>query len=122
MKRYVLAHDLGTTGNKATIYDDSGSLVCSSFHGYDTNYAYIGWAEQNPEDWWHAVCNSTQELLCHSRVQPHDIAVVTFSGQMMGCIPLDRNARALRPAIIWADQRAVNQEALVSKKIPRPDV
>jgi xylulokinase len=122
MRHYVLAHDLGTTGNKATIYDDRGSLIRSSFYSYNTDYAYTGWAEQEPEDWWEAVCNSTKELLHHSRLRPQDIAVVTFSGQMMGCIPLDRNARALRPAIIWADQRAVSQESFICRRIPRPDI
>ena len=63
MADYVLAHDLGTTGNKATLYDREGRLVDSSFYGYETEYAQTGWAEQDPEDWWQAVCVSTQKLL-----------------------------------------------------------
>jgi xylulokinase len=63
--------------------------------------------EQNPEDWWKAVCASTKELLNSVRIQPNDIACIAFSGQMMGCVAVDRQARPLRNAIIWADQRAV---------------
>lgn len=66
MKQYVLAHDLGTTGNKATLYDRDGRLVGSAFYGYETRFEHTGWAEQNPEDWWQAVCNSTQKLLKQS--------------------------------------------------------
>ncbi|MFC2024325.1 xylulokinase [Chloroflexota bacterium] len=122
MKNHVLAHDLGTTGNKATIYNSNGDLVCSSLQEYDTSYIHSGWAEQNPDDWWRAVCDSTKELLFNSGLKANEIAVVTFSGQMMGCIPLGKDARALRPAIIWADQRAVDQERLVSNEISRKDI
>jgi xylulokinase len=119
---FVLAHDLGTTGNKATLYDRAGQLVGAQFHAYDTEYPHNGWAEQNPEDWWRAVCGSTQALLAQSKMPATEIACVTFSGQMMGCVALDERARPLRKAIIWADQRAVDQERWVGDHIPPEDV
>jgi xylulokinase len=122
MKNYVLAHDLGTTGNKATLYDRDGSLVGSAFYAYDTEYAYTSWAEQDPEDWWQAVCASTHELLQQTRVRADEVACIVFSGQMMGCVPLDKNARPLRQAIIWADQRSVEQERWVSERISPEEV
>jgi xylulokinase len=122
MRRFILAHDLGTTGNKATLYDQEGKLVGSSFFGYSTEYAYINWAEQNPEDWWRAVCLSTQKLLREADVRPDEVAAITFSGQMMGCVPLDKSARPLRNAIIWADQRAVDQERWLAERISPQDV
>jgi xylulokinase len=122
MPKYILAHDLGTTGNKATLYDSEGVLVGSAFYGYGTEYAHPNWAEQNPEDWWRAVCASTQELLQQTRIRPQDVAAVTFSGQMMGAVPLDRAARPLRNAIIWADQRAVPQERWLAERIDPAEV
>src|SRR5258708_17381381 len=110
MKNYVLAHDLGTTGNKATLYDREGRMIASAFSGYGTTYADTGWAEQDPNDWWQAVCISTRKLVIDSGVSADEIACITFSGQMMGCVALDKSARPLRSAIIWADQRAVPQE------------
>src|SRR5262244_2433032 len=104
MKNYVIAHDLGTTGNKATLYDAEGRLRSSAFHGYATEYAHTGWAEQNPEDWWRAVCASTRQLLQQSAIASDEVACIVFSGQMMGCVPLDQAARPLHNAIIWADQ------------------
>lgn len=122
MSRFILAHDLGTTGNKATLYDEEGALLGSAFYGYGTEYAHTGWAEQNPEDWWRAVCTSTQDLLHTSRVQPGEVAAITFSGQMMGAVPLDDHARPLRNAIIWADQRAVRQERWLGERISPEEV
>lgn len=122
MPNFVIAHDLGTTGNKATLYDREGRLVGSAFNGYATEYARTGWAEQNPEDWWRAVCQSTRQLLQDTRTAKGDIACITFSGQMQGAVALDAQARPLRNAIIWADQRALAQAAWIAERVPFEDV
>lgn len=115
--RYVLAHDLGTTGNKATLYDEEGRLARSAFAPYATAYPHAGWAEQNPHDWWRALCHSTQRLLRESRVAAGDVACIVFSGQMMGMVPVDKRGRPVRDAIIWADQRSVAQIGQVARRI-----
>ena len=68
--QYILAHDLGTTGNKASLYDREGRVVASSFYGYGLDLPHVNWVEQNPEDWWQAVCVSTRQLLAAAKVQP----------------------------------------------------
>jgi xylulokinase len=122
MPNFVIAHDLGTTGNKATLYDREGRLVGSAFYAYKTEYAHTGWAEQNAEDWWQAVCQSTKQLLQATHTPRDDIACITFSGQMMGAVALDEQARPLRNAIIWADQRALVQEARIGERVSFEDV
>lgn len=117
MKNYILAHDIGTTGDKATLYDREGNLHESVFFGYRTEYAHIGWAEQNPNDWWTAVCTTTRQLLTRAGVRGDEIACLTFSGQMQGVVPLDKHGRPLREAIIWADQRSVEQAIRVGERI-----
>jgi len=108
-KRLILAHDLGTTGNKASLFDADGALLGSAFAGYDTDYPQPNWAEQNPDDWWQAVCNTTRQLLAETGADPHAIAAIGFSGQMMGCVPIDAADHPLRSCIIWADTRAQAQ-------------
>ena len=56
MKQYLLAHDLGTSGNKATLFTTEGKLVGSATAAYDTRYFNNNWSEQDPADWWNAVC------------------------------------------------------------------
>jgi xylulokinase len=115
-ERFILAHDLGTTGNKASLFDEQGNVCASSLSTYGTEYPRPNWVEQNPEDWWTAVCTSTKHLLSTNRINPKQVACITFSGQMMGCVVLDRRARPLRNALIWADTRAIPQaERLISK-------
>lgn len=117
MGNYILSHDLGTTGNKATLYDREGNLLASSFYPYPTYYPYPNWVEQNPLDYWEAVKSSTQELLAKSKVRSQEIAVISFSGQMMGCLPVDRSGNPLRNIIIWADQRGVKEAKFIREKL-----
>jgi xylulokinase len=116
MADLILAHDLGTTGNKASLFDASGQIVGSAFVGYGTSYPKPGWAEQDPEDWWRAVCESSRRLLSTSKVDARDIQVISFSGEMMGCLPVDRQGIPLRTAIIWADQRAESEAASINRR------
>ncbi|MDH7485302.1 MAG: xylulokinase [Anaerolineae bacterium] len=113
---YILAHDLGTTGNKANLFNGRGQPVASSFVGYETAYPHPGWAEQEAAGWWRAVCQSTRRLLAQSGVAAGDIAVISFSGQMMGALPVDGEGRPLRPSIIWADQRATAEAGLLAER------
>jgi xylulokinase len=115
--RYVLAHDVGTTGDKATLYDEDGALVQSVFIPYETVCPRAGWFEQNPQDWWRAFCRATRHLIAESQASPTDVAVVSFSGQMMGAVAVDTAANPIRHAIIWADQRAVTQVARAAERV-----
>jgi xylulokinase len=117
MKRYLLAHDLGTSGNKATLFTTDGALVKSVTAPYGTHYFNTNWSEQNPEDWWNAVCTSTRSLVVG--VDTREVASICFSGQMMGCLCVDRAGRPLRPAILYSDQRAVKECASILDRIPQ---
>jgi xylulokinase len=114
---YLLAHDLGTTGNKGTLYTPEGRLVASCTYSYPTHYFNGNWAEQDPADWWRAVCLSTRSLLEQAAVQPTEIAVVALSGQMQGCTPVDGEGNALRPSILYCDHRSTEQVRQILSKI-----
>ncbi|WP_153731628.1 xylulokinase [Sporosarcina obsidiansis] len=121
MAEYILAHDLGTSGNKATLFSVSGEMAGSSISAYETHYFNEKWAEQNPKDWWNAVCISTKQLIDQLNISPSDIKVVSFSGQMMGCLCVDENGVPLRDSIIWADQRAQKQVKDLEKHISQEE-
>ena len=114
--KYLLAHDLGTSGNKVTMFSTDGKLITSCVESYGCHYFNDNWAEQDPADWWRAVAGSTKRIL--EKIDPKDVVGVSFSGQMMGCLCIDKNGEPLRPSIIWADQRAVKEAAQISEKIP----
>lgn len=115
MNKYIIAHDLGTSGNKATLFTSEGQMLKSCIEEYPVRYFNDTWAEQDAEDWWNAVCSATKHLL--NGIDPREVVAVSFSGQMMGCICVDENGDPLRKAIIWADMRAEKQEKELASKI-----
>lgn len=102
----IIAHDLGTTGNKASLHQDDGRLLHSVTLPYPAYFADGGVAEQNPDDWWAAVVSASQALLVKGNVAASEIKGVALSGQMMGAVLLDSEYRPVRPALIWADHRS----------------
>jgi xylulokinase len=116
-KELIISYDLGTTGNKATVFDFNGNLIASSFRSYETYYPKPGWAEQKQQDWWQSIKDSSRELFEKAPHSKDNLAAVTFSGQMMGCCPIDREGNPLLNAIIWSDQRAYLEKELLKEKI-----
>lgn len=115
MKQYLIAHDLGTSGNKASLFSTDGELIRSYTHPYNVHFFSSNCAEQNPEDWWEAVCVSTREILRDT--DPGQVLAISFSAQMQCCLVVDQNGAPLRPAIIWADQRAGKEADLLSRRV-----
>lgn len=93
MKRYILAHDLGTSGNKATLFDEDGNFIKSAVYSYKMYTGENNFVEQNAEDWWQAVCKTSRQLA--AEVGKENIAAISFSGQMMGCLCVDKNGKPL---------------------------
>ncbi|UWF77331.1 MULTISPECIES: xylulokinase [Microbacterium] len=106
----IIAHDLGTTGNKASLHHDDGRLVASVTVPYPARFADGGIAEQNPQDWWDAVVAATRDLVARTGTEPASVAGLVVSGQMMGAVLLDAQGEPARPAIIWADTRSGAQQ------------
>ncbi len=117
MAQYILAHDVGTSGNKATLYRIDGKLAGSMVEEYPTYYPNSGWVEQNANDWWKAVCVSTKKLLEQTDIKPAEVACVSFSAQMMGCLLVDKAGTPLRNMLIWADTRSAIQEKHMLERV-----
>lgn len=117
--KYLLAHDLGTSGNKATLFTTKGEMVKSEVYAYSTKWYNDVWAEQDPDIWYEAVKVTTQRIL--SNVDNKDVIGLSFSGQMMGCLCVNELGQPLYPSIIWADMRAIEEENFVRANIPEDE-
>ena len=117
----LLGIDLGTTGVKVVLFAaDDGRTLSSAFIDYPLMHPQIGWAEQNPEDWWEATVMAIRTCLVggvRNNVQPEDVRGIGLSGQMHGVVLLDEENRVLRPSIIWADQRSEAQCLWITERV-----
>jgi xylulokinase len=104
--RTLLAIDLGTSGPKVALF----SADCQTVIGSEVEPTRLilepgGGAEQDPEDWWRAVCAASRRLLERHPDDARRIAAVGCTAQWSGTVPVDANGRALGNAIIWMDSR-----------------
>ncbi|MBQ9857902.1 MAG: pentose kinase, partial [Oscillospiraceae bacterium] len=114
MNKKIIAWDLGTGGNKASLYDAEGNCLAATFYSYDTQYPAHGWHEQSPEQWWKAIVESTQLLLQKTGVDKNEIVACGISGHSLGAVPVGKNGELLREYTpIWSDGRATAQAAKV---------
>lgn len=105
-KTYVLAIDNGTQSVRALLFDESGHLLGK---GKQTIEPYFsdqpGWAEQDPEYYWQSLHEACNKLWSDTEIPPSAIKGVTLTTQRGSVVCVDQSGKALRPAIIWLDQR-----------------
>ena len=118
-----LGIDIGTGGTRAVLIDRTGRVLASRSALHAAIHSeHIGWAEQQPEDWWRAAQEAIQAVLADVQAAGHDtrdtrIESIGLTGQMHGCVVLDADGRVLRPALIWADQRTQPECDWLTEKI-----
>lgn len=103
----VLAIDNGTQSLRALVYDREGRLVAKEKLPFTTPYFSTspGWAEQDPDVYWNALCQACQRLWQHQNVEKTRIAGVALTTQRGTIVNVDKDGKPLRPAILWLDQR-----------------
>lgn len=107
MKQYLLGIDVGTTGTKALLFAADGELMGHAYRSYPLSTPQVGWSEQRAQDWWEAVVATVREI-CDG----HDYQVAAISLSLQGgtMVPVDERGNALRPAIVWNDNRGAEQK------------
>lgn len=105
---YVIAYDIGTTGIKTCLFgiDEQITLISSANKGYGLYIMDNGGAEQNADEWWEAMCDTTKTLFRNTDVKPEAIAGISFCSQMQGIVLVDRLGQAVRRPMSYMDQRA----------------
>ena len=115
--RYYLGLDIGTSGAKCVLIDETPRLLASAGREYPILNPYPGWAEQDPEAWVAAVFAAIRHVLQTSGIDPRQVGAVGLAGQMHSLVCLGAGGEALRPAILWADTRSAVQVERLSAEI-----
>lgn len=103
---YILALDLGTTGNRAFLFDAEGKIVSQAYQELTQYYPQPGWLEHNPQEIWQDTCEIMQTVVQRAKIQPSEIAAIGLSVQRETCLLWDKNTgQPLHNAIVWQDRR-----------------
>jgi xylulokinase len=111
---HLLGIDIGTSGTKTLICDQKGKVLATAMAEHPISAPKPGWSQQHPEDWWQSVGKATRAVLKKAKVK--DIKSIGLSGQMHGSVFLGDGPKALRPALLWNDQRTAEQCAEIESK------
>ena len=117
MRQYLLGIDIGTSACKVAVFEENGTVAASGSGGYPVYYPKAGWAEQNPDEWWAAVCRAVRETLEKGKIKPEEIAGVGIDGQSWSAIPMDKDGNVLANTPIWMDTRAADICREVGEKV-----
>ncbi len=112
--KYILAVDLGTTGNRIIVFDKEAKIVLKKYKEFTQIYPKPGWVEHNPKEIW----DSVKELLDETfkEVSPGDIAAIGVTNQRETIVCWDKNTgEPLHNAIVWQDCRTQDYCAELKK-------
>ena len=92
-KQYLLGIDIRTSACKVALFGKDGKVEAAVSEGYPVYYPHPGWAEQNPDEWWEAVCKAIWTVISSSGVSPDDIAGIGIDGQSWSAIAIDEEVK-----------------------------
>lgn len=105
---YAITFDIGTTGVKTCVFEisDTIKLLGSASEGYKLYVFPDGGAEQDPDDWWTAMCNTSKKAVAEAGIDASLIEGISFCSQMQGLVLVDKDCKPVRRAMSYMDQRA----------------
>ena len=116
MKKYLLGIDVGTTGTKTLLFRADGQLIGHAYEAYPLLTPQVGWSEQRAEDWWQAVVHTVRQV-CSDPEVAKNVAGISLSLQGGTFVPTDAGGRALRPAIVWNDERTTKEREAFLREV-----
>jgi xylulokinase len=116
-KKYILAHDCGTGGDKAVLTDLQGQILHAAYLPYGLEYPRPDWAEQDPDALWRAVADTTHQVIGEAGVDPAEILGIGISAQMFNILPVDHHGQPLTRMLSWLDVRSTRQADAVLKQV-----
>lgn len=113
--KYVTGIDIGTSGCKTVLLDETGTVAGSASKEYFAETRENGYAAQNPQDWYKAFVETLHEICRKRKISPGDIEAVCATGQMQGCTFLGKDGEAVRDSLLWYDTSPVKEVELFHK-------
>jgi xylulokinase len=119
MSATYLGIDIGTSGVKALLIDETGKALGEATAPLEVQRPKPGWSEQRAEDWWTATLAAIDDLAKNHGPDIARVRGMGLSGQMHGATLLDKNDKVLRPAILWNDGRSSAECAEIEAACPQ---
>ncbi|KIX12742.1 xylulokinase [Dethiosulfatarculus sandiegensis] len=113
----VLAFDLGGTSFKAGLLKETGEFLAQESLKSEIRVDDNGFSEIDPEIWWRGLISLTGRIMKNPKAQGVKPVAIVITGLTRTQVFLDKDGRSIRPAITWADGRALKQARPLSEAV-----
>ena len=114
---YLLAIDAGTTSVKAGIFAPDGRCLGIGRQEYQLDTPAPDRVQLDPEIYWQSCVKTVREALEQSGVELDEIKALGVSSQGETTITLDAKGNVIYPALVWLDNRAVDQATFTRRPL-----
>src|SRR4051812_45233739 len=104
----VIGIDSSTSATKAIAWDRQGRAVAEGRAPIAMSNPAPGYFEQEPADWWRSTMQALKDVT--AQVAPERIAAIGISNQRETFGLFAEDGAALRPGMVWLDDRAHAQQ------------
>lgn len=122
MKQCLLGIDIGTSACKAAVFSIAGNVLATASEEYTVYSPRPGWEEQDPNDWWQAVCKAVKRVLGEVERKGYEIAGIGVDGQSWAAIAVDRQGNVLTNTPIWRDIRTKDICRRLNREIGKSNI
>lgn len=105
----LVGMDVGTSSTRVSIYSVDGKLLAEGRAPHQVSHPYTGWAEEDAEDWWNAVCVASNVALNAFPLPPESIKGIAITAMRQTFVCVDHRIQPLYPGILWYDTRHAAQ-------------
>lgn len=113
MEPLILSVDLGTTSIKQAVINTKGHIVAQTMREYTLETPHASYTECDENTYWNAFTDGLRELLGDPGVEAQAIRALGISAQGETLFFLDKEGQPLRKAIVWMDNRAVEESEIL---------
>lgn len=110
----LLGVDVGTTGCKAGVFAENGSLLAYAYEEYDVQWPQPGWAEIDSVDVWERVKRTIARAAAQAGVPVRALAVSSMGEAL---VPVSRDRRILGPSILNFDARGAEYLPELARRV-----
>ncbi len=114
---YLMAIDLGTTGCRSMVFDDTLHLLGADYVEYGLLTPKPNWYEQDATLWWEIACQTMLAAIAKAGIDGKRITALSISSQGISIVPVDRQFQPLRSALSWMDTRAEEEEQRLIREL-----
>ncbi|NEQ72536.1 MAG: glycerol kinase GlpK [Okeania sp. SIO2C9] len=105
-EKYILALDLGTTGNRAILFNSQGASIGQAYKELTQYYPHPGWLEHDPEEIWEDTYAMMEQVFRNTNISSSNVKAIGLTVQRETCLLWDKTTgKPLHKAIVWQDRR-----------------